>query len=120
MRIVIGGQVDKKRVFDLVKKCGGSKAQVIMLDDIAAAMEVKSGRADYYLGACFTGGGGLAMAIALLGNDRCVTVSTPGKPPNPGEIRRHVAAGKKAFGFTADHADAAVAAIIQCLLEVEE
>ncbi|NPV71052.1 MAG: DUF2620 domain-containing protein [Firmicutes bacterium] len=117
---MIGGQVDKGTVLTLARRHGGARVEAIALSDIEAAMEVKSGRADYYLGACLTGGGGLAMAIALLGIERCVTVSSPGRPPKPEEIRKHVRAGKKAFGFTADHAEAAVPAIIQALLEVAE
>ena len=42
-------------------------------------MAIKTGAADFYLGACNTGGGGaLAMAIALLGMGQCATVSMPG------------------------------------------
>ncbi|WP_245737383.1 DUF2620 family protein [Xenorhabdus japonica] len=62
-------------------------------------MAIKNGEADYYLGACNTGGGGaLAIAIALIGLDQCATISMPGKILSDEEIITHVKAGKKAFG----------------------
>ena len=68
MKIVVGGQIDKQKVYDTIKGVVGDRASVEIKDDIAAAMAVKTGQADYYFGACKTGGGGaLAMAIALLG-----------------------------------------------------
>ena len=70
MKIVVGGQIDKQKVYDTIKGVVGDRASVEIKDDIAAAMAVKTGQADYYFGACKTGGGGaLAMAIALLGMD---------------------------------------------------
>ena len=79
MKIVVGGQIDKQKVYDTIKGVVGDRASVEIKDDIAAAMAVKTGQADYYFGACKTGGGGaLAMAIALLGMDQCAAVSMPG------------------------------------------
>ena len=80
MKIVVGGQIDKQKVYDTIKGVVGDRASVEIKDDIAAAMAVKTGQADYYFGACKTGGGGaLAMAIALLGMNQCATVSMPGR-----------------------------------------
>ena len=87
MKIVVGGQIDKQKVYDAVKGVVGDRATVEIKDDIAAAMAVKTGQADYYFGACKTGGGGaLAMAIALLGMNQCATVSMPGKMLSEEEI----------------------------------
>ena len=78
-KIVIGGQIDKERLAGAVRTLAGDRAVVTVKTDIEAAMDVKTGAADYYLGACNTGGGGaLAMAIALVGANNCVTVSMPG------------------------------------------
>ncbi|WP_099314327.1 DUF2620 family protein [Clostridium paraputrificum] len=86
-RIVIGGQIDKQKV------------------------------ADIYLGACNTGGGGaLAMAIALLGMGECATISMPGHIKSEEEIKAEVEAGKKAYGFTAQHAEEVVPIILKYLL----
>ncbi len=117
IRFAIGGQVDKKKVAELVRKVGGDAVQVTEHSDLEAAMQVKTGKADYYLGACHTGGGGLAMAIAMLGKAQCLTVSMPGRPPKEDEIRNAVANGVKAFAFTADHAEQAVPLIVRAIIE---
>lgn len=117
VHFAIGGQVDKRKIADLVQQVGGNAVKVTTTSDLEAAMQVKMGKADYYLGACHTGGGGLAMAIALLGKAQCRTVSMPGRPPKEDEIRNAVAAGVRAFAFTADHAELAVPMIVRAILE---
>lgn len=80
-------------------------------------MAIKTGMADIYLGACNTGGGGaLAMAIALLGMGECATISMPGHIKSEEEIKAEVEAGKKAYGFTAQHAEEVVPIILKYLL----
>ena len=112
MKIVVGGQIDKQKVYDTIKGVVGDRASVEIKDDIAAAMAVKTGQADYYFGACKTGGGGaLAMAIALLGMNQCATVSMPGED----EILSQVKAGKKAYGFTDQHIEKVVPIILKGL-----
>lgn len=115
MKIVVGGQVEKKQIESLIKKFDPS-IETIVKSDLEAAMVMKTGQADYYLGACHTGGGGaLAMAIALIGRDKCETVSMPGKKPNEEKVIEAVKNGKKAFGFTGDHAEMAVPMILNAL-----
>lgn len=116
MKIVIGGQIDREEIAKLVKEIGGDKVEVVIKNDIEAAMDIKSGAADYYLGACHTGGGGaLAMAIALLGLPACATISMPGNIRSDEEIKKEVAAGKKAFGFTSQHMEQVVPVIMEAL-----
>lgn len=113
MKIVVGGQIDKQKVYDTIKGVVGDRASVEIKDDIAAAMAVKTGQADYYFGACKTGGGGaLAMAIALLGMN---PVSMPGKMLSEDEILAQVKAGKKAYGFTDQHIEKVVPIILKGL-----
>lgn len=120
MKIVIGGQVERDSIGALVKKICGDSAEVIIKNDIEAAMAVKSGEADYYLGACHTGGGGaLAMAIALLGMASCATLSMPGNIRSDDEIIGEVKAGKKAFGFTAQHMEQVVPVLLTALLDTK-
>ncbi len=117
IKIVVGGQIDKEFVASIARKAAGENAVVEVKGDIEAAMAVKTGQADYYLGACNTGGGGaLAMAIALLGLTQCATVSMPGKIKSNEEIIQEVKAGKKAFGFTPQHAEAVVPVIINTII----
>ena len=112
MKIVVGGQIDKQKVYDTIKGVVGDRASVEIKDDIAAAMAVKTGQADYYFGACKTGGGG---ALALLGMNQCATVSMPGKMLSEDEILAQVKAGKKAYGFTDQHIEKVVPIILKGL-----
>lgn len=102
MRIVIGGQIEKEEIRKLVEKHINEGVEIIVKSDLDAAMDLKDGKVDYYIGACNTGGGGaLAMAIALAGAQMCVTLSMPGRVMSEQEIINEVNSGKKAFGFTA-------------------
>ncbi|WP_086350244.1 DUF2620 domain-containing protein [Candidatus Enterococcus clewellii] len=108
-KIVVGGQIDKAEVQALVEKYADGNFTSEVKSDLDAAMAIKSGQADFYLGACNTGGGGaLAMALALLGRENCETVSMPGKVMDEEDIRQSVRNGKKAFGFTAQHKEIVV------------
>lgn len=117
IRIVVGGQIDKDRIAAMVKQLGGDRVEVTIKTDIEAALAIKSNQADYYLGACHTGGGGaLAMAIALLGMGLCATVSMPGMMKSEDEILKEIESGKKAFGFTPQHIDQVVPVIMNGIL----
>jgi hypothetical protein len=101
-----------------VAQIGGDEVNVKVTTDIAGAQEVAQGSADYYFGACATGGGGaLAMAIAILGYSNCFTVSMSGKPPKAKQIQEAVSRGQKAFGFTTDHVGLAVPLIMEAILD---
>ncbi|AZP04779.1 DUF2620 domain-containing protein [Jeotgalibaca ciconiae] len=118
-KIVVGGQIDKKEVAQLVEKYADGRFEVEVKSDLDAAMAMKSGAADYYFGACNTGGGGaLAMAIALIGRENCATVSMPGKIMDEVEMRQQVTDGKKAFGFTAQHKEKIIPIIMDELLKL--
>lgn len=120
-KIVIGGQIDKKEVAQLVEQHAGGRYEVEVKSDLDAAMTVKSGGADYYIGACNTGGGGaLAMAIALVGRDKCATLSMPGKLMAEEEIRKQIQDGKVAFGFTAQHKEKIIPIIMDEILKLSE
>ena len=100
MKIVIGGAMFKEEIAQLVNKYFDN-AEVTIKSDLDAAMTVKAGEADFYLGACDTGAGGsLGMAIALLGMDKCKTLAMPGKILSESEIEECVNKGTIAFGFT--------------------
>jgi hypothetical protein len=119
VKIVVGGQIDKQKITDLIEASGGGKAEARILSDIDAAMAVKNGDADYYFGSCNTGGGGaLAMAIAILGMHNCAVLSMPGTIKSDAEISNEVKAGKKAFGFTAQHIETIVPSLMKHLLDL--
>lgn len=121
VKIVVGGQIDKKELASLIEEYGEGKIDVEVKSDLDAAMALKNNQADYYFGACNTGGGGaLAMAIAMLGRDQTASVSMPGNIMSDDEIKAEVEAGKKAFGFTAQHKDRVVPVIMQEILKNEK
>ena len=106
-----------KEIVGKVAEVGGGQVEARSVADIIGARDVAQGKADYFLGACATGGGGaLSMAIAVLGYGNCQTVSTAGRPPQEAEIQAAVKSGKKAFGFSCDHVDSAVPMIVRAIL----
>ena len=117
-KIVVGGQIDKKEIAELVQKLGGDKVSVDVKSDLDAAMAMKSGQYDYYVGACNTGGGGaLAMAMALLGSEKCSTVSMPGNIKSDEFILEEFSKGKVAFGFTAQHKEQVLPILINEMIK---
>lgn len=118
VRIVVGGQINKREICDFTKKYLGDKAAVDIKGDLDAAMALKAGQYDYYIGACNTGGGGaLALAMALLGAENCATISMPGRIFPDEEIIAAVQSGKTAFGFTAQHAEAVLPVLLTAIIE---
>jgi len=118
MKLVIGGQLAQKEIETLVRKLAGDRIGISVKSDMAAAMDLRNGTADYYLGSCATGGGGsLAMAIALNGYDKCLTVAMPGKTLDDSEITAAIDRGVKAFGFVPQAMDAVVPVIVNHLLQ---
>ncbi len=118
MKIVVGGQLDKERIKQIIADLVAGQCEIEIQDDISASMSIKNGEAQYYIGACNTGGGGaLAMPIALLGSEKCATLSMPSKILSQAEISEIVESGKQAFGFTAQHAEAILPILVPLLIE---
>lgn len=117
LKVVVGGQIDKQRVADLLKTLSNNQFEIDIKSDLDAALAMKSNQYDYYIGACNTGGGGaLAMAIALVGADRCSTISMPGNIKSDEFIINEVNSGKVAFGFTAQHAEQVLPVLVNAIL----
>ncbi|CEI80900.1 hypothetical protein BN997_00712 [Oceanobacillus oncorhynchi] len=117
IKIVIGGQLNKKAIEQQIKELGGNKVEVTVKSDLDAVMAMKNKQADYYVGACETGSGGaLAMALALLGRDNCVSLSSPSTIKSTEEIVAEVNSGKVAFGFTAPSSKNVLNDLIPALL----
>ncbi|KAE9528293.1 DUF2620 domain-containing protein [Testudinibacter aquarius] len=119
MKIVVGGQIEKELLATTLRNALAAaqiEAEVNVLNDIEAAMAIQTGQAEYYFGACNTGGGGaLAMAIAIIGANRCATLGMPGKILSDAEIAQAVADGKVAFGFTAQDIERIVPVVVKLL-----
>lgn len=116
-KIVVGGQMGKEDIKkDLEKLTAGKNVDVEVLSDLDAAMAIQNKQADFYVGACETGAGGaLAMATALLGSDKTLTVASPTKVLKADDIKKGVDAGKVAFGFTYNAKDTVLPEIVNAL-----
>ena len=115
MKLVVGGQMDKKNLADLLKK-HSPESEVVVMSDIEATMAIKNKQADYYFGSCATGAGGaLGIATGLLGKDKCITVSMSGKVLSQDEITAAVKAGKVAFGFVNYDAERMIPMILKAI-----
>lgn len=118
MKIVVGGQINKKDIYDFINKYFEGNIVLEIKNDLDAVMAMKAGQFDYYVGACNTGGGGaLAMAIALLGQDKCQTISMPGKVMDDEVIVQAVKDGKVAFGFTSQHLEQVLPVLLKAIQE---
>jgi hypothetical protein len=117
LRIVVAG-LQKDVIERCVKNAGGDKVSVTATTDIDAAKKMKGGQADYYIGACNSGGGAaLAMAIGILGYNKCAVVAKTGGKPNEKAIESLVDGGKIAFGTAVESIEESVTYIIQKLLQ---
>ncbi|PKF51249.1 DUF2620 domain-containing protein [Enterovibrio nigricans] len=87
--------------------CG--KFECHMMNDIDAAMKVKTGELDYYIGCCNTGAGAaLSMAIAIIGYPKSCTIAKPSIQAKSDEIARFLDEGKVAFGLSVEHIEHAI------------
>jgi len=120
IKVNIGG-MNTQEIKNLVEQFSNGKIEAKITSDINGVQEVVKGEADYYFGACATGGGGaISMAIAILGYSKCFTASMPGRPPKEADVKKAVQDGKKAFGFTCDHVQLAVPLIVKSILDFSE
>ena len=74
--------------------------EVFIHNDMEAAMKVKSGQLDYYIGACNTGAG---------------TIAKPGIKAKDEHIAKMIAEGKVAFGLSVEHVEHAIPMLINHL-----
>lgn len=120
-KIVVGGQMDKQDIKLLIEKAGADKVEVEVKQDIEAAVLVKGGQYQYYIGACATGAGGaLGIAIGIIGGQHCVSLSIPGRVYNQAEIRQQVQAGKIAFGMVNTDIEKIIPVLVNEIILKEE
>lgn len=115
-KIVIGGQLEQNQIKSIIDSVSNGRFETFIASDIDAAMKMKNNEADYYFGACNTGGGGaLAMAIAMLGADKTVSLSTPSSKMNEDQIKDEIKKGKVAFGMLSDTIEEIIPLVIRNL-----
>lgn len=90
--------------------------EVFIHNDMEAAMKVKSGQLDYYIGACNTrAGAALSIAIAVIGYNKSCTIAKPGIKAKDEHIAKMIAEGKVAFGLSVEHVEHAIPMLINHL-----
>ena len=117
IRIVVAG-VGKEQILKLVQAHAPDRVQAVVKSDMEAALAIKSGKAEYYIGACFSGAGGaLAVATGLLGSAQVARLSGTGAAPRREDVQQAVHNGKRAFGLATTHIDIVVPILLDSLLE---
>lgn len=113
MKIMTGG-VGKAQVADALRPLIGPGDQVVTGSDMDAAVALRTGRADYYLGTCHTGAGAsLGVLVGMLGSEKCHTFGRG--VPDAHAVQQAVAGGAVALGFAIDQIDAVVPVVWQVL-----
>jgi hypothetical protein len=116
IRIVAAG-VDAPTMAKIAQDAGGGRVEAAALGDMQGARLVKKGQADYYIGTCWSGGGGaLAAATAILGAKQVGIVGTPGMMVTEERVRTMVGEGRIAFGFAYEQTSTAIPLIVKELL----
>lgn len=116
VRLVTAG-VDAEGMARIANEAGGDAVQAVATGDMQGARLVRKGVVDYYLGTCWSGGGGaLAAATAILGSEQVGIVATPGMAVDPARAASFIDAGKRAFGFPYEQSRAAITAIVRAIL----
>lgn len=114
MRIAIGG-MQKNEMQQAVLKADPT-AETIITTDMGAVTLLKNGQADYYFGACESGGGtAISILIGMIGYNKCCTVCKTGGRPNKAVIEKHVAEGKICFGMAVSQIEETVSLLIEVL-----
>lgn len=116
IRVVAAG-VDAETMAQLAREAGDGRVEAVAVSDMQGAKLVKKGHADFYLGTCWSGGGGaLAAATALLGSSRVGIAGTPGLAADADKIGLLLQDGKVAFGFPYEQSRSAIPLIISAIL----
>lgn len=103
---------------EIAQAAGGGRVEAVALGDMQGARLVKKGQAHYYLGTCWSGGGGaLAAATALLGTQKVGIAGTPGMAVSEERVAQLVSEGKVAFGFPYEQSRSAIPIIIKAVIE---
>lgn len=101
MTKILTGGVGKVQVADALGDLGIGDLEVAVSNDMDAAMKLRAGQADYYLGTCHTGAGAsLGVLLGVLGSGTCHTFGRG--IPTDAEVTALLEDGKKVFGFGMD------------------
>ncbi|MFC1234698.1 MULTISPECIES: DUF2620 domain-containing protein [unclassified Vibrio] len=114
-KIAIAG-LQREQIKEQIERTVPGVFECHILNDMDAAMKVKSGELDYYIGACNTGAGAaLSMAIALIGFNESCTIAKPAFRAKEDQIIQFLSEGKKAFGVSIEHVEHAIPMLVTLL-----
>ncbi|WP_064607864.1 DUF2620 domain-containing protein [Photobacterium sp. J15] len=114
-KIGIAG-LQREKIKDQIEKTLPGHFECHILNDMDAAMKVKTGELDYYIGCCNTGAGAaLSIAIAIIGFAQSCTIAKPAIQAKPDEVKRFIEEGKVAFGLSVEHVEHAIPMLITTL-----
>ncbi|MFG2206341.1 DUF2620 domain-containing protein [Streptomyces sp. NPDC048638] len=114
MTKILTGGVAKSEVASAVAGLGLPGVEVLVSNDMDAAVQLRAGQADYFLGTCHTGAGAsLGVLVGLLGSAACHTFGR--SVPTAEQIEALLGEGKKVFGFAVDRVEAVVPALAQAI-----
>jgi hypothetical protein len=116
IRVVAAG-VDAATMAKIAEEAGGGQVEAVATGDMQGARLVKKGQADYYLGTCWSGGGGaLAAATAILGASQVAIAGTPGMSVSADKVNDYLAENRNAFGFPYEQSKQAIPIIVGAIL----
>ena len=111
-KIGIAG-LQRELIREMIEQTAPNTFETFILSDMDAAVKVKEGQLDYYIGACNTGAGAaLSMAIAIIGYNKSATIAKSGIKAKPEQIEKFVTEGKVAFGLSVEHIEHAIPLLI--------
>lgn len=114
MTKILTGGVGKTEVAAVVQRLGLDGVEVVVSNDMDAAMKLRAGQADYYLGTCHTGAGAsLGVLVGLMGSGACHTFGR--SVPTEDQVAALLAGGTKVFGFSIDQIDTATPVIARAI-----
>ncbi|OEU85879.1 hypothetical protein DB35_11740 [Streptomyces abyssalis] len=112
-RILTGG-VGKVQVAEALADLAVDGLEVTVSGDMEAAMKLRTGQADYYLGTCHTGAGAsLGVLLGVLGSGTCHTFGRG--VPTEAEVTELLEGGTKVFGFGMDQISEATPVIARAI-----
>jgi len=116
IRIVVTG-MGKERIAELAQTHGEKQVTASIKTDFEAALAVKNGEADFYIGACQSGAGGaLGVANAILGSAKVVRMASVPRGEEEQAISGFLAEGKNAFGLSRAQVDTVVPPLVKSIL----
>lgn len=105
--------LQREQIKAQIEQAAPGEFECYILNDMDAAMKVKAGVLDYYIGCCNTGAGAaLSIAIAIIGFPKSCTIAKPSIKAKSEEVEKFIQEGKVAFGLSVEHVEHAIPLLI--------